>query len=142
MGPHTLLSRGGQEEAGGPRGPGPQGGAGATGGSRLVLPPSLPAPLGHDAVGVPAPYGFRVLARLPRSGCVFADADCWWWIVPSGSDHELSWPSPAHYAREARVPERPGRRLIHSPDGPAPYTPPIPLYLVVCQLTGTAPAWT
>ncbi|MFI1101743.1 hypothetical protein [Streptomyces melanogenes] len=140
-GPHTLLSRGGREEAGGPRGPGSQGGAGATGG-RLVLPPALPASLGCDAVAVPASYGFRVLSRLPRSGCVFADADCWWWVVPAGSDHDLTWPHPARYAPDARVPENPGRRMIHCPDGTSPYTPPIPLYLVVCQLTGTAPAWT
>ncbi|MBD0747777.1 hypothetical protein [Streptomyces sp. CBMA152] len=111
------------------------------GGGILVPPPSLPALQGIDAVGVPAAYGFRVLSRLPRPGCVYADPDCWWWLVPAGSDHDLTWPHPARYAPGARVPETVGRRLIHTPDGPTPYTPPIPLYLVVCQLTGTAPAW-
>lgn len=33
-------------------------------------------------------------------------------------------------------------RLIHWPEAPTPYTPPIPFYLMVCQLMGTAPAWT
>ncbi|MFF1476473.1 hypothetical protein ACFVYD_02615 [Streptomyces sp. NPDC058301] len=140
-GSHTLPSRGGRDQAGGPWGPGSQGGAGATGGSTLALPSALPASAGCDAVAVPASYGFRILARLPRSGCVFADADRWWWVVPPGSDHDLTWPHPARYAPGARAPQIPGRRLIHCPGGTSPYTPPIPLYLVVCQLTGTAPAW-
>ncbi|WP_309140554.1 hypothetical protein [Streptomyces sp. PKU-EA00015] len=108
--------------------------------TRLVLPDSLPAELGCDAVGVPARFGFRLLGRMPRSGCVFADSQWWWWIVPAGSDLDLLWPLPAHYARGARVPgDRP--RLIRGPNGPSPYTPPIPLYLTACQLTGAAPKW-
>jgi hypothetical protein len=108
--------------------------------TQLPLPPTLPAALGCDAVGVPAEHGFRLMARLPRSGCVFADTDWWWWIVPAGSNHELTWPSPARYISGTAVPAaRP--RLIHWPEAPTPYTPPIPFYLMVCQLTGTAPAW-
>ncbi|MFJ4183204.1 ATP-binding protein [Streptomyces sp. NPDC089733] len=93
-----------------------------------------------DAVGVPARYGFRLMSHLPRTGCVFADADRWWWIVPSGSDLDLDWPPQAAYAKGAFVPAvRP--RLIHRPDGHTPYTPPIPLFLMVCQVTGVAPSW-
>ncbi|MFE5856663.1 hypothetical protein ACFQ61_26080 [Streptomyces sp. NPDC056500] len=108
--------------------------------TRLVLPPTVVATLGCDAVGVPARFGFRLLRRLPRNGCVFADADWWWWIVPTGSDQELTWPLPSHYAQDAFVPAT-DPRLIRWPDDRSPYTPPIPLYLVACQLTGTAPLW-
>ncbi|WP_411080383.1 hypothetical protein [Streptomyces sp. cmx-18-6] len=107
---------------------------------RLSLPPSMSASLGCDAVGVPARHGFRLMSHLPRTGCVFADADRWWWIVPSGSDLELDWPEQTSYATGAYVPAvRP--RLIHAPDGRTPYTPPIPLYLMVCQVTNAAPSW-
>ncbi|BAG17886.1 hypothetical protein ACIQUZ_19565 [Streptomyces griseus] len=110
------------------------------GGMRLVLPASMSATLGCDAVGVPARHGFRLMSHLPRTGCVFADADRWWWIVPAGSDLDLDWPEQVTYARDAEVPA--GRpRLIHSPDGLTPYTPPIPLFLMVCQVTGVAPSW-
>ncbi|MFJ8587453.1 hypothetical protein ACIRD2_22775 [Streptomyces sp. NPDC093595] len=108
---------------------------------QLTLPPSLSATLGCDAVGVPARHGFRLMSRLPGNGCVFADSEWWWWIVPAGSDTELRWPLPACYAADAYVPDR-RPRLIHRPDSTSPYTPPIPLYLMVCQLTGVAPAWT
>ena len=111
-----------------------------TGRIRLPLPPALSASLGCDAVGVPARYGFRLLAHLPRTGCVFADADRWWWIVPAGSDLELHWPEQVSYAAGACVPAvRP--RLIHAPDSRTPYTPPIPLFLMVCQVIGVAPSW-
>jgi hypothetical protein len=104
------------------------------------VPPALSASLGCDAVGVPAAYGFRLLSHLPRTGCVFADADRWWWIVPAGSDLELDWPAQVAYARGAYVPAvRP--RLIHAPDSRTPYTPPIPLFLMVCQVTGVTPSW-
>jgi len=106
----------------------------------LDLPPRLVATLGCDAVGIPARYGFRLLGRLPRHGCVFADDNWWWWIVPAGSDTELTWPLPSHYARGAYVPAR-EPHLIRWPDDSSPYTPPIPLYLNACQLTGTAPLW-
>lgn len=108
--------------------------------TRLRLPATLPATLGHDAVGVPARFGARLAGRLPRGGCVFADGGWWWWIVPAGSDLGLQWPLPAQYARNALVPAvRP--RLIRLPEGGSPYTPPIPLYLMTCQLTGVAPRW-
>ncbi|MEN8654541.1 hypothetical protein ABCR94_29070 [Streptomyces sp. 21So2-11] len=107
---------------------------------RLPVPPGLATPLGCDAVGLPARHGFRLLSHLTRPGCVFADADLWWWIVPSQSDLGLPWPSPARYVTGAYVPAT-HPRLIHSPEGTAPYTPPIPLYLMVCRLAGTAPVW-
>ncbi|MFJ7069255.1 hypothetical protein [Streptomyces sp. NPDC101115] len=108
--------------------------------TRLPVPVDLPATLGCDAVGVPARYGFRILSRLPAKGCVYADADWWWWLVPAGSDLDLTWPLPACYAPGAVIPDR-RPRLVHHPDGGSPYTPPIPLYLLICQLTGIAPAW-
>jgi hypothetical protein len=115
-------------------------GAGSGGRVQLPLPPALSASLGCDAVGVPARYGFRLMSHLPHAGCVFADADRWWWIVPSGSDLDLDWPDQASYVTGACVPSvRP--RLIHAPDSSMPYTPPIPLYLMVCQVTGVAPSW-
>ncbi|MEW1697446.1 hypothetical protein [Streptomyces sp. NPDC091278] len=107
----------------------------------LTVPAGLSTGLGRDAVGVPARFGFKILSRLPAKGCVYADSDWWWWLVPSGSDLELAWPLPACYAPGAEIPDR-GPRLVHHPDGTSPYTPPIPLYLLVCQLTGTAPSWT
>ncbi|MFE7133810.1 hypothetical protein ACFVIM_23445 [Streptomyces sp. NPDC057638] len=106
----------------------------------LTPPPALSPTLGCDAVGIPARHGFRLLGHLPRKGCVFADTHWWWWIVPAGSDAELTWPLPAHYAKGARVPAT-DPQLIHWPDDGSPYTPPIPLYLMACQLTGTAPRW-
>jgi hypothetical protein len=108
---------------------------------QLTPPPHLPATLGCDAVGMPARHGMRLLSRLPGNGCVFADSDWWWWLVPAGSDADLRWPLPACYAPGGYVPDR-HPRLIRRPGGTSPYTPPIPLYLMVCQLTGTEPAWT
>ncbi|WP_370415814.1 hypothetical protein [Streptomyces fradiae] len=108
--------------------------------TRLPIPVDLPATLGCDAVGVPARYGFRILSRLPAKGCVYADGDWWWWLVPAGSDLDLTWPLPVCYAPGTVIPDR-GPRLVHHPDGGSPYTPPIPLYLLTCQLTGIAPAW-
>lgn len=111
---------------------------------RLQVPEGMTAPMGCDAVAVPARFGPMVLPRLPRVGCVYADEAHWWWLVPSDSDYALEWPAPAHYAAGALLPdaEAPGLPgLIHRPDGTLPYTPPIPLYLAVCRLTGTTPAW-
>lgn len=107
---------------------------------RLPLPPALSASLGCDAVGVPARYGFRLMSHLPRTGCVFADAERWWWIVPAGSDLDLDWPEQVSYETGVYVPAvRP--RLIHAPDSLTPYTPPIPLFLMACQVTGVTPSW-
>lgn len=109
---------------------------------RLTVPDGMNVPLRYDAVAMPARFGPLVLPRLPRVGCVWADATHWWWIVPSDSDYALEWPEPARYATGAVVPDAPGAPgLIHRPDGRIPYTPPIPLYLALCRLTDTAPAW-
>ncbi|WP_395572570.1 hypothetical protein [Streptomyces sp. BK79] len=109
---------------------------------RLPVPDGMTAPLGCDAVAVPARFGPLVLPRLPRVGCVYADDAHWWWIVPSDSDYALEWPAPARYATGAVVPDTPGvPGLIHRPDGTVPYTPPIPLYLALCRLTNTTPTW-
>lgn len=111
---------------------------------RLPVPDGMTAPMGCDAVAVPARFGPLVIPRLPRVGCVYADDAHWWWLVPSDSDYALEWPAPARYAAgavlaDADAPGLPG--LIHRPDGTLPYTPPIPLYLALCRLTGTTPTW-
>ncbi|MGX2997859.1 hypothetical protein JNUCC64_26930 [Streptomyces sp. JNUCC 64] len=109
---------------------------------RLTLPTGMSVPLGCDAVSVPAAYARRMMPRLPRIGCVYADLDRWWWIVPSDSDVALEWPAPARYTSGALLPDEgrpPG--LIHRPDATVPYTPPIPLYLALCRVTGTPPTW-
>ncbi|OON74690.1 hypothetical protein [Streptomyces tsukubensis] len=109
---------------------------------RLKVPDGMSTTLGTDAVGVPEELGRRVMARLPRMGCVYADGGRWWWIVPTGSDIALEWPAPALYAPGALVPDTHRHpHLLHRPDGVAPYTPPIPLYVALCRLTDTVPAW-
>jgi hypothetical protein len=109
---------------------------------RLLVPEDMTVPLGCDAVSVPARFGPLLLSRLPRVGCVYADGAHWWWIVPSDSDVALEWPAPARYVTGAVVPDAPhAPGLIHKPDGAVPYTPPIPLYLAVCRVTGTTPVW-
>ncbi|MFD3619674.1 hypothetical protein ACFWWT_31465 [Streptomyces sp. NPDC058676] len=108
----------------------------------LPLPEGMTAPLGCDAVAVPARLGPLLRSRLRQVGCVYADETHWWWIVPSDSDYALEWPAPARYAAGATVPDAPGvPDLIHKPDGTLPYTPPIPLFLALCRLTGTTPTW-
>ncbi|MEV5436270.1 hypothetical protein AB0K80_09595 [Streptomyces sp. NPDC052682] len=109
---------------------------------RLPVPDGMTAPLGCDAVAVPARLGPLLIPRLPRVGCVYADEAHWWWLVPSDSDYALQWPAPARYATGAVVPDAPCMPgLIHRPEGTLPYTPPIPLYLALCRLTGTSPTW-
>ncbi|MEU9239885.1 hypothetical protein [Streptomyces sp. NPDC048385] len=112
---------------------------GAGGHGSFPLPEGMTAPLGRDAVAVPARLGRLVVSRLPRVGCVFADGTRWWWIVPSDSDDALTWPAPALYGPGAPLPGT--ARLIHRPDGTLPYTPPIPLYVTLCRVTGTTPQW-
>ncbi|WP_393086797.1 hypothetical protein [Streptomyces sp. LN704] len=120
--------------------------------SRLVIPAELSPSLGYDAVGTSREHGERIMDCLPRVGCVFADDERWWWIVPSGSHIGVTWPSSTRYAIGARLADpswtralrraRPGRaRLIHRPEGESPYTPPIPLYFLTCRLAGSAPRW-
>jgi hypothetical protein len=106
---------------------------------RLPVPEGMTAPLGCDAVAVPARFGPLVLPRLPRVGCVYADDAHWWWIVPSDSDYALEWPAAVRYVAGAVVLDTP--RLIHRPDGTVPYTPPIPLYLTLCRVMGATPSW-
>jgi hypothetical protein len=109
---------------------------------RLAVPEGMTAPLGCDAVRIPAGLGPLVLPRLPRVGCVYADDTHWWWLVPSDSDYALEWPAPTQYAAGAVVPDAPAvPDLIHRPVGTVPYTPPIPLYLALCRVTGTTPVW-
>ncbi|WP_329269577.1 hypothetical protein [Streptomyces sp. NBC_01451] len=118
----------------------------------LVLPARLTARLGCDAVGTLPEHGQRIMDALPRVGCVFADEQRWWWIVPSGSDLGVTWPPGTRYVvgaqsadpswtrtRPASPSARP--RLIHSPEGDSPYTPPIPLYVLACRLAGRVPGW-
>ncbi|NUP19211.1 MAG: hypothetical protein HOZ81_24580 [Streptomyces sp.] len=106
---------------------------------RLPVPEGMTAPLGCDAVAVPARFGPLVLPRLPRVGCVYADEAHWWWIVPADSDYALEWPASVRYTTGAVVLDTP--QLIHRPDGTVPYTPPIPLYLALCRVMGITPAW-
>ncbi|MER6461814.1 hypothetical protein ACWC4D_01135 [Streptomyces sp. NPDC001288] len=113
--------------------------AAADGALRHPVPEGMTTPLGCDAVAVPARLGPLVIPRLPRVGCVYADGTRWWWIVPSDSDYALSWPAPAHYSPGAPLPG--AARLIHRSAGTVPYTPPIPLYLALCRVTGTTPEW-
>jgi hypothetical protein len=109
------------------------------GAPRLPVPEGMTAPLGCDAVAVPARFGPVIVPRLPRVGCVYTDGDRWWWLVPSDSDHDLAWPAPGLYVPGAPVPR--AARLIHRPEGTVPYTPPIPLYLALCRVLGAAPDW-
>jgi hypothetical protein len=109
---------------------------------RLALPEGMSAPMGCDAVGVPADLGPEVLPWLPRVGCVYTDGTHWWWLVPSDSDYALKWPEPVRYVAGAALPGSPAAPgLIHKPAGTIPYTPPIPLYLALCRVTGTTPTW-
>ncbi|MDH6519815.1 hypothetical protein M2163_003200 [Streptomyces sp. SAI-135] len=109
---------------------------------RLAVPEGMTVPLGCDAVGVPALLSEQLVSRLPRVGCVYADGTHWWWLVPADSDYALEWPAPAQYATGAVVPDAPVvPSLVRRGEGTLPYTPPIPLYLTLCRLTGTTPTW-
>ncbi|MFI0236801.1 hypothetical protein [Streptomyces sp. NPDC016845] len=109
---------------------------------RLSVPDGMTVPLGCDAVAVPEACGRAMTRRLPRMGCVYADEAHWWWLVPSDSDVALEWPAPARYTAGILVPDADrAPDLIHCPDSSVPYTPPIPLYLALCRVTGTTPSW-
>ncbi|MGV9391821.1 hypothetical protein ACWDQL_22170 [Streptomyces olivaceus] len=121
---------------------------GTAGPAALHLPAGLRSGLGHDAVGTCPEHGERILAALPRAGCVFADEGRWWWIVPSGSDVGVVWPHSTRYVfgdpswtRPTAAGRATGPRLVHGPDGDSPYTAPIPLFFLVCRLTGVPPRW-
>ncbi|GAA2410596.1 hypothetical protein GCM10010420_44190 [Streptomyces glaucosporus] len=91
-----------------------------------------------------AGLGPRVRRGLRRTGCVFADAERWWWIVPAQADIGLVWPEPARYAPGALVPARAsgaGPCLTHWPEDDVPYTHPVMLYIVVCNVLGVRPDW-
>ncbi|MEU6815050.1 hypothetical protein [Streptomyces sp. NPDC046860] len=103
------------------------------------VPEGMTTPLGCDAVAVPDRLAALIVPRLPRVGCVYADGARWWWIVPADSDYALPWPAPAEYVPGAPVPAT--ARLLRRPAATVPYTPPIPLYLALCRLTGTTPEW-
>ncbi|MEI5099950.1 hypothetical protein RB200_17040 [Streptomyces sp. PmtG] len=105
--------------------------------TRLAVPAGMGQPLGCDAVATPAEFGPRLLERLPRVGCVYEDGPRWWWIVPAESDEDLRWPPSTLYSPGAVLPD-PAREpvLVHRPQGAVPYTPPIPLYVTLCQLSG------
>jgi hypothetical protein len=120
--------------------------------ARLAIPPEFSAGLGYDAVGTSPEHGERIMDCLPRVGCVFADEERWWWIVPSGSHIGVTWPTSTSYAVGARLADpswtrallrsRSARpRLLHRPEGDSPYTPPIPLYFLACRLAGSTPRW-
>ena len=113
--------------------------AASTAPRRLPVPDGMTAPLGFDAVAVPARFGPLIMPRLPRVGCVYAVEAHWWWIVPSDSDYALEWPGAVRYSTGAVVLDMP--RLIHRPEGAVPYTPPIPLYLALCRVMGVTPSW-
>ncbi|MFI7317293.1 hypothetical protein [Streptomyces venezuelae] len=109
---------------------------------RLDLPEGMTEPLGRDAVAVPAALGPGLMSRLPRVGCVYEDGARWWWIVPADSDVAMEWPTPVAYSAGAVVRDADRRPvLIHRPADDVPYTPPIPLYLELCRVTGTVPGW-
>ncbi|MDN0197900.1 hypothetical protein [Streptomyces sp. S.PNR 29] len=119
---------------------------------RLTIPEQLPTSLGYDAVGTPWEHGERIMDRLPRVGCVFADDLRWWWIVPAGSHIGVTWPPSTSYAIGAHMADpswtrtrpKPGPghpRLLHAPESGSPYTPPIPLYFLTCRLAGSTPHW-
>lgn len=112
---------------------------------RLRLPTDTPAPLGYDAVGVAAGLGPRIARALPRMGCVFGDAQRWWWVVPVQSDRGLTWPAAVDYAVGGAVPvprnAHAGPRLAHHPEDGVPYTHPIVLYIALCTTLGIRPDW-
>lgn len=103
-------------------------------------------------MGTPPGCGHRFTGSLARVGCVFADDQRWWWIVPSGSRLGGTRPPSTRYVvgaqladpswtRTRPVPPSGRPRLIHSPEGDSPYTPPIPLYVLGCRPVGSVPRW-
>jgi len=118
---------------------------------RVPSPPDLPSGLGCDVVETSAEDGMRILGCLPSSGCVLRHGERWSWIVPSGSDVDVAWPSITRYLVDAAVlvPHygiRPfaqtSHSVVHWPNQPAPYTHPLLLYFAACCIAGVQPAVT
>jgi hypothetical protein len=118
---------------------------------RVPSTPDLPSGLGCDVVETSAEYGMKILGCLPSSGCVLAHGDEWSWIVPSGSDVDVAWPSITRYLVDAAVlvPHyglRPHTTssdgVVHWPDQAVPYTHPLLLYFAACCIAGVQPAVT
>ena len=113
---------------------------------QLPVPAGLQAPLGHDAVGVDARYGEQIKRSLPRVGCIYAQRDTWWWLVPGQAEIGLDWTPVGEYAIGARIcPEDGSGRLphlLHLPRGTVPYTHPLLLYIAACRAVGVEPTWT
>lgn len=82
---------------------------------RLTVPDGMTAPLGCDAVAVPEACGRAMVARLPRMGCVYADDNRWWWIVPSDSDVALEWAGPGQLHDRRTGAGRAARARSHPP---------------------------
>lgn len=111
----------------------------------------FPPGLGCDVVETSAEHGMRILGCLPSSGCVLTNGRQWSWIVPTGSDIDVEWPSTTRYLVDAAVlvptyetrPDAPGgHSVIHLPDQAVPYTHPILLYFAACCIAGVQPAMT
>ncbi len=128
--------------------------AAAAGRRRIRVPaaPRFPSGPGCDVVEIAAEYGELILGSLPSSGCVLAEGERWSWIVPPGSDIDVTWPAIASYLpggavlvpADEPVPreEADGHSVVHWPEGGAPYTHPILLYFAACCVAGVQPAMT
>ncbi|WP_188279507.1 hypothetical protein [Streptomyces sp. CBMA29] len=111
----------------------------------------FPPGLACDVVETSAEHGMRILGCLPSSGCVLTNGRQWSWIVPTGSDIDVEWPSSTRYLVDAAVlvpayetlPDASGGHdVIHLPDQAVPYTHPILLYFAACCIAGVQPAMT
>jgi hypothetical protein len=119
---------------------------------RIPVPTTADFPPGLtcDVVETSAEHGLRILDCLPSSGCVLTNGRRWSWIVPTGSDIDVKWPSTTRYLVDAAVlvsayeprADGSGHMLIHLPDQDVPYTHPILLYFAVCCISGVQPTMT
>jgi hypothetical protein len=118
---------------------------------QVPITADFPPGLGCDVVETSAEHGARILACLPASGCVLTNGRRWSWIVPTGSDIDVKWPSTTRYlvdaavlvsAYEPRTGGPAGHRLVHLPDRDVPYTHPILLYFAACCIAGVQPTMT
>jgi hypothetical protein len=113
--------------------------------------PDLPPGLGCDVVETSAEHGVRILGFLPDSGCVLAKGRRWSWIVPHGSDVDVTWPCIVRYFSDAAVlvPSSGVRAwhpathsVVHRSHRGVPYTHPILLYFATCCVAGVPPTMT